>query len=240
MSFLVKAFQNKSEAGLLHVYKEGGARFPAFLDDYAFLIQALIHLQEITSDTGHLDKAKELTEYVLKYFIDEESGYFFFTPEGQDDIIIRKKEVYDGAVPSGNSVLAFNLNYLGIIYDEANWKQHSVKMLSGLQQAIVRYPGSFGVWAAEVLNFIKGYNELAIIGKDYQTGRDLLLSRYSPNIVIQAAAESNRNFPLLKEKTTEYDQTMFYLCKQYVCLAPTSNPLVIQDLLSEMTYYTIK
>ncbi|MBK8087348.1 MAG: thioredoxin domain-containing protein [Chitinophagaceae bacterium] len=240
MSFLVKAFQNKSEAGLLHVYKEGEAKFPGFLDDYAFLIQALIHLQEITSDTGYLEKAKELTEYVLKYFIDEESGYFFFTPEGQEDIIIRKKEVYDGAVPSGNSVLAFNLNYLGIIYDEANWKQQAIKMLSGLQQAIVRYPGSFGVWAAEVQNFIKGNNELAIIGKDYQTGRDLLLSHYSPNLVIQAAAESNRNFPLLKEKTTEYDETMFYLCRQYVCLTPTPNPLIIQDLLSEMTYYTIK
>ncbi len=240
ISFLLDVFQNKRGEGLLHVYKEKEARFPAFLDDYAFLTQALIHLQEITSDTGYLDKAKELTEYVQKYFIDSESGYFFFTPEGQEDIIIRKKEVYDGAVPSGNSVTAFNLNYLGIIYDQANWKQQAVKMLSGLQQAIVRYPSSFGVWAAEVLNFIKGYNELAIIGKGYQTGRDLLLSHYSPNLVIQAAAESNRNFPLLKEKTTEYDQTMFYLCRQYVCLTPTANPLVIQDLLSEMAYHTIK
>ena len=240
MSFLLKAFQNKTDEGLLHVYKEKEARFPAFLDDYAFLTQALIHLQEITSDTEYLDKAKELTEYVLKYFIDAESGYFFFTPEGQEDIIIRKKEVYDGAVSSGNSVMAFNLNNLGIIYDQASWKQQSIKMLSGLQQAIVRYPGSFGVWAAEVQNFIRGHNELAIIGNDYQNRRDQLLSRYSPNLVIQAAAESNRNFPLLKEKTTEYGETMYYLCRQYVCLTPTSNPLIIQDLLSEMTYYTIK
>jgi uncharacterized protein len=61
-----------------------------------------------------------------------------------------------------------------------------------------------------------------------------------PNIIMQAAAESNRNFPLLKEKTTENGQTVFYLCRQYVCLAPTSNPLIIQQLLGEMTYYTIK
>ncbi len=240
MFFLINSFQNKAEAGLLHVYKNGEARFPAFLDDYAFMIQALIHLQEITSDTAYLDQAKELTEFVLKYFVDGESGYFFYTPIGQEDIIIRKKETYDGAVPSGNSVMATNLNYLGIIYDNPGWKQQSVKMLSGLQQAIIRYPGSFGVWAAEMLNFIKGYNELAIVGKDYSNGRDQIMSLYSPNLAIQSAAESNRNFPLLKEKTTEYDQTMYYLCRQYVCLKPTSNPLIIQDLLSEMTYYTIK
>ena len=205
-----------------------------------FLIQALIHLQQITSDTGYLDKAGELTGQVLNYFAEKETGYFYFTPDGQKDIIVRKKEVYDGAVPSGNSVMAFNLNYLGIIYDQENWKQQSVKMLSGLQKAIVRYPGSFGVWAGEVLNFIRGYNELVIIGIDYQIRRDQLLSGYLPNLVIQAAAEGNRNFPLLKEKTTEYGETVFYLCRQYVCLTPTSNPLIIQDILGETTHYTIK
>ena len=234
MRFLLKAFQ--TESGLSHVYKAGESKFPAFLDDYAFLIQALIHLQEITSDTGYLDKAKELTGYVMDHFSEGETGYFFFTPQGQKDIIVRKKEVYDGAVPSGNSVMAFNLNYLGIVYDQLKWKQQSIKMLVGLQQAVVSYPGSFGVWASVLFNLVKGYNELAIVGKDFEKNRDLLLSRYLPNIVIQAAAESNRNFPLLKEKTTEIDQSMFYLCRQYVCLAPTANPLIIQELLSEMAY----
>lgn len=240
MSFLLQAFQHKTEPGLLHVYKAGEAKHPAFLDDYAFLIQALIHLQEITSNEEYLMKAKELTELVLNQFVDEGSGYFYFTPAGQNDIIVRKKEVYDGAVPSGNAVMAFNLNYLGVIYDQRNWKQQSVNMLAGLQQAITRYPGSFGVWAFVALNFIKGFNELAIVGRDFEKNRDLLLVKYMPNIIMQAAAESNRNFPLLKEKTTENGQTVFYLCRQYVCLAPTSNPLIIQQLLGEMTYYTIK
>ena len=110
----------------------------------------------------------------------------------------------------------------------------------GLQETTVRYPGSFAVWASLFLNLIKGYNELVIMGNQFESNRDLLLAQYVPNLVMQAAAESNRNFPLLREKTTENGKTMFYLCKQYECLAPTANPLIIQQLLSEMAYDTIK
>lgn len=232
MAFLLQVF-TKNDEGLAHVYKEGKARFPAFLDDFAYLIQALIHLQEITSGTDYLKTAKKLTEKVMEGFSEEDTGYFYFTPAGQKDIIVRKREVYDGAVPSGNSVMASNLNYLGIVYDQKEWKERCVNMVAGLQQAIIRYPGSFGVWASVLLNLVKGYNELAIIGGDFKRNRDWLLSHYNPNLIVQAAAESNRNFPLLKEKTTEKNNSLFYLCRQYICLPPTNNHLIIQQLLNE-------
>ncbi|MBY0476864.1 MAG: thioredoxin domain-containing protein [Chitinophagaceae bacterium] len=239
MNFLLQKFSH-THGSMAHVYKEGVTRYPGFLDDYAYTIQALIALQEITSDTAWLEKAKQLSEYVLLHFSEEETGYFFFTPAGQQDIIVRKKEVYDGAVPSGNAVMAFNLNYLSIVFDAKSWKEQSIKMIAGMQEAIVRYPGSFGIWASLLLNFIKGYNELAIVGNGFAEARDLTVAAYIPNLVLQAAAESNRNFPLLKEKTTKNGQTTYFLCKEYVCLAPTVNPLIIQQLLSEMTYDTIK
>lgn len=231
MNFILRVFKKDNEDGLLHVYKEGETKFPAFLDDYAFLIQALIHLQEITSHTVYLEKAKELTEYVVAHFSEEGSGYFYFTPYGQTDIIVRKKEVYDGAVPSGNSVMTINLNYLGIIYNNNLWQQQSIQMLTGFQQAIVRYPGSFAVWASFLLNSVNGFMEVAVLGENYEKQRDLLLSWFIPNIVIQSASESDRNFPLLKEKSTGNQKTLFYLCRKYACQSPTDNPLKIRQLL---------
>jgi uncharacterized protein len=170
MRLLLEVFH--SYDGLMHVYKEGVAKYPAFLDDYAFLIQALIHLQEITANTSYLEKAKELVAYVTNHFSEEETGYFYFTKANQADIVVRKKEVYDGAVPSGNGVMAVNLHYLGVIYDRPEWREQSARMLLGLQDAVLRYPASFGVWAGLFLNQIVGFQELAIVGNDYKSKKE--------------------------------------------------------------------
>ncbi|MBC7850313.1 MAG: thioredoxin domain-containing protein, partial [Chitinophagaceae bacterium] len=99
MEFLLNQFR----AGHMfcHTYKNGEARQPAFLDDYAYLIQSLILLQEVSSDAGYLQTARELTELVIREFGEEETGFFFYTHANQQDVILRKKEIYDGAVPSG-------------------------------------------------------------------------------------------------------------------------------------------
>ena len=230
MNFLLQAF--RKENGMWHVYKEGVTKFPAFLDDYAFLIRALLQLQEITSNQDYLQTAKELTEYVIERFSESETGYFYFTEEGQTDIVVRKKEVYDGAVPSGNSVMADNLVQLGILFDLPEWKERSTKMLLGLQDAVVRYPGSLGVWASLLLKKSKGINELAIVGKDYEAMRDEILSLFRPLVILQSSAESNRTFPLLSNRETPHDRTIFYLCKEYACLQPTAEMQQIRALLS--------
>jgi len=80
------------------------AKYPAFLDDYAYLIRALIDLQEISADHAWLQKAKAIVEYAIGHFSEEDTGFFFYTAAGQKDVILRKKEVYDGALPSGNSI----------------------------------------------------------------------------------------------------------------------------------------
>ena len=77
----------------------------------------MIHLQEITSDTSYLEKVKTLVKWCFDHFSDDETGYFYFTNDQQDDVIVRKKELYDGAVPSGNSLMAWNLYYCGMVFD---------------------------------------------------------------------------------------------------------------------------
>jgi uncharacterized protein YyaL (SSP411 family) len=218
MEFIMDRFTRNGEE-FFHTYKKEVARYPAFLDDYAYLIQALIHLQEITGNADYLYKAKSLTQWVIDQFSEEGTGYFFYTHKGQQDVIVRKKEVYDGAIPSGNAIMAFNLQYLGVVFDMSGWKERAVKMCAGLQQAVHRYPGSFGVWATMILSIAGGVAEIAIIGKDVELVRRELLQHFIPFRVLQTAAQANNELPLLASKPPSPD-TQIYLCKNYQCSAP--------------------
>jgi uncharacterized protein YyaL (SSP411 family) len=103
IGFIKRSFKNHSKGEWHHSYKSGAARHPAFLDDLAFLIQAMILLQEITGEANYLKDATEIADYVIAHFSDEEGPYFYFTNNEQKDVIVRKKEIYDGATPSENA-----------------------------------------------------------------------------------------------------------------------------------------
>jgi uncharacterized protein YyaL (SSP411 family) len=220
MQFLLTAFSSTQSSTLCHSYKDGVAKHNAFLDDYAFLIQALLTLQEITSDTGFLIQAKELTQTVLDLFAEDDTGFLFYTPAGEKDIIVRKKEVYDGATPSGNSVMAANLYYLGIVFNKPEWQQQSVRMTGSLQQAITRYPVSFGVWGMHLYSLLEGVNEIAIVGEGFEAGRDAVNQKYLPAKIIQASLKAHDEFPVLAGKTPSEKTPNFFLCKNYSCLNP--------------------
>jgi uncharacterized protein len=220
MDFIWKRF-TRDGLNFFHTYKKEVARYPAFLDDYAYLIQALIHLQEISGIADYLYKAKSLTEWVIEQFSEEDTGYFFYTHKGQQDVIVRKKEVYDGAVPSGNAIMAFNLQYIGVVFDITGWRERAIKMCAGLQQAVHRYPGSFGVWATIILSIIGGIAEIAIIGKDAEIVRRELLGHFIPFRVMQSAQQADNDLPLLAGKPSSSD-TQIYLCKNYQCSTPVN------------------
>ncbi|HNK27389.1 MAG TPA: thioredoxin domain-containing protein [Ferruginibacter sp.] len=218
--FLIQKFRkNEAAGGFYHTCKKDIAKFPAFLDDYAFLIQASIHMQEVSSDTRFLIWAKELTDHVLTYFADKSTGYFFFTSNDQTDVILRKKEVYDGAMPSANSIMAENLQYLSVVFDKPDWLDLSVKALNGISKAVVEYPTSFSNWCILIMNQLYGYNELVITGFGYKEARQKLLKKYIPARILQTADKENDLFPLLRGKMYG-GETWYYLCKNYVCNLP--------------------
>ncbi len=219
MQFLLASFKGKMENEFHHTWKNDIAKFPAFLDDYAFLIQALLHLQEITTDTKWLTKAKSITEFVIENFSERETGFFFYTLSGQTDVIVRKKEVYDGAVPSGNSVMAYNLHHLSILFDMKSWQNRSRAMISSLGNAITRYPTSFGNWACLLQEMIVGTNEIALVGQDFSTIHTSLLHEYIPHRVFMASKTADSTFPLLAKKRVT-NPSSIYLCRNYTCLNP--------------------
>ncbi|WEK36449.1 MAG: thioredoxin domain-containing protein [Candidatus Pseudobacter hemicellulosilyticus] len=230
MDFLLAKFRS-AEGDFHHTYKAGEARYPAFLDDYAALIEALIHLQEITANTAYLELARELTRLVEDRFSEPETGFFFFTPTGQPDIIVRKKEVYDGAVPSGNAQMAYNLYYLGLVFDAPAWRERALRMCKAMEQVAGRYPTSFGVWAALIQGFSRGIPEIAIVGGNFARILRDFLTQFLPLRILQAAARENDGFPLLAGKPYT-DAAQLFLCREYACQKPVNEVVALMKMLS--------
>lgn len=232
MKFMLNKFMGKDER-FYHTYKNGEAKYPAFLDDYAELIHALIHLQEITSDNSYLEKVKTLLKYCEDHFSEEETGYFYFTNVQQRDVIVRKKELYDGAVPSGNSLMAWNLGYSGIVFDKPEWRERALKMCGGLKEMVVKYPGSFGVWAMMIQSLTKGIPEIAVTGGGLDAILKQILRIFIPLRVLQSSPLEAKGFPLLDGKT--YTSTpMIYLCKDYSCQSPVNEAIALQQMIERM------
>jgi uncharacterized protein YyaL (SSP411 family) len=199
----------------------GQAKFPGFLDDYACLIAALLQLQEITGDTSYLVEAKEITEFVIEHFSEEGTGYFYFTHREQRDLIVRKKETYDGATPSGNSMMAFNLAYMSIIYNVPAWGERARLMASGIGRLVTGYPGSFGIWATLYQALAYVIPEVVITGRRLEGVRKDFLREMIPYRVFQSATQENTHFPLLSSKPAG-DFPLIFLCKNYTCQLPVN------------------
>lgn len=221
MQFLETNFRNVNDSeAWFHTYKNRVAKIPAFLDDYAYLIQAMIHLQEITGNQTYLMNAKTTTLFVIENF-SENDVFFYYTHQHQTDVILRKKEVYDGATPSGNGVMALNLQYLGIIFNKVTWVERAEKMVVTLSNAITKYPSSFGVWAGFVQQKVNEIKEIVLTGEEIMQSLPLVLNKYVPNKVIQTSAHKN-NLPLIENKFIKGENT-FYLCKNYSCSQPLTD-----------------
>jgi hypothetical protein len=232
MEFLLKKFSVGDSKEFSHTWKNDIAKYPAFLDDYAFFIQACIHLHEITADTNWLRQAEQTTQFVIENFSEPETGYFYFTKIGQPDVIIRKKEVYDGAVPSGNSVMAYNLYQLAIFFDKREWKDRSMNMTSSLGHAISRYPASFAIWASLLLEMASGTFEIAIMGNNFRKLQLDLYNHYLPHRIMMASDTENDEFPLLAQKISP-ENPVIYLCKDFACQQPVESIARFMSLINK-------
>lgn len=217
MQFLEEKLINSDSQFWQHTYKNGVAKIPAFLDDYAYLIQAYIQLQEITGDSQYLLKAKSLTELVIAHFSEQTTGFFYYTPDFQKDIIIRKKEVYDGATPSGNAIMATNLYYLSVVFDDSEWQKTTLNLLTSLENAILKHPTSFACWANLLQSIVEGYKEIVVTGQHALLNLNPINKEYIPNKIVQASKTNLSIFPLLAGKEFEKEAVLFYLCENYTC-----------------------
>ncbi len=219
LHFLLKKFQQADGISLYHTYKEGKTQYDAFLDDYANLIEAIFHVYNINFDLDLLEKARQLTDFVIQHFQDAESGLFFFTSENQKDILMRRKELYDNATPSGNSTMIHNLLKGAILFNRPDYKEMAVKMLKTMRDAVERYPSSFAHWASAIIPLAYPMPEIAIVGPNALALAKQLNRLYLPNKVIMAATEAQEQYPLLAGRNAR-GETNIYICRDYACQLP--------------------
>jgi len=219
MEFLEKNMLS-AEGIWMHSWKNNRAKIPAFLDDYGAVIQAYIGLQEATGNLDYLKKAMQYTEYVMQHF-SSLSTLFFYTAKEQEDIVLRKKDIYDGATPSGNSLMARNLYYLSVIADKPEWAEKAKGMLLSVGGGMVHYPISFGNWDLLLQQMVHTYKEIAIVGDNYKTLLKQTNSLYFPDALLMAS-EKDGVFPLLQNRH-KANKTLIYLCKNYSCQQPVES-----------------
>lgn len=216
-----------------HTYKNGKANYPAFLDDYAFLIDALINVYGINQNEHLLIEADKLTEYVLENFYDEKDGMFFYTSEKQKDVLMRKKDFYDNAIPSGISMMAKNLQRLAIIFDKPLYTEKSVRMMQNILPTIEKYSASFSQWANVLVNYVYPIKEIAVAGDDYKNVMAKINGFFIPNKVMMGFdGNGNSIYPLLKDKKPK-EQTLIYVCENYACKKPVASVEEAKKLLFE-------
>jgi uncharacterized protein YyaL (SSP411 family) len=217
MAHLFEHFKNLEGEGWFHTYKNGVAKTPAFLDDYAYLIEALIQLQTVSGDLHWLEKAGAITSYVNDHFIESSTGFYFYTHDTQTDVILRKKEVYDGATPSGNAVMAGNLMHLGVVYGNDQYLSLGKQTCLSLLPAITKHPGSFGVWASVLLNQLVGYRELTLLGPGVLPYLEAALPLFRPNLILNISENRLTSILAISQKIIDNQQVTFQLCQNYTC-----------------------
>jgi uncharacterized protein YyaL (SSP411 family) len=204
------------DGGLYRNYKNEKASIPGFLDDYAFMIEALIALYEVDFNEEWLEEAKSLTNYVLANFEDEENDMFFYTAGNGEKLIARKHEVMDNVIPASNSVMAQNLQKLGLFYDDENYREKASVMLKSVLPRIKAYGSAYSNWCIQLLNEVYGINEIALVGFDVQGVKNELNNFYIPNKIILGGMKSK--LPLLKDKQSS--ETKIYVCRNKTCQLP--------------------
>lgn len=222
MAFLLQHFYDAQTDQYLHTHKAGISRYPAFLDDIAYLIQSLLYLYEPTGNLAYLESARSLMGYAMDQFSDEEQVFFYYTPAFQDDILVRKIDIYDGAIPSGNAIMAWNLYRLGLLLDLKDWIKRAAQMLESVAKSAVDYPTSYGIWSNLLLELTQGTHEILVLGDNALSKGKLLLSQYIPNKVFMASASAAPNYPLMEGRQGGGEAQIF-ICRNYACSLPLTS-----------------
>jgi uncharacterized protein YyaL (SSP411 family) len=210
-----------AENSLFRNYKNGKATIFGFLDDYAFLIRALIHFYQVSFDEKYLQKANDLATYTQKHFYNSKTGMFFYTDNQHSNLIARKMEVTDNVIPSSNSEMAKNLFLLSVYFENKNFHEQSLQMVKNILKDAKKTLQYYSNWAQAILLHTHTQNEVAIVGKKWKQKLSALQKMYLP-ANIYSGGENEGSLTLLEDKLKK-GKTMIYVCKNKACDLPVEN-----------------
>jgi uncharacterized protein len=222
-----------ADGGLLHRYRLGDAAIQGNLDDYAFLVWGLLELYQTGFDVSFLKHAIDLNDYMLQHFRDEQGGGFFFTSDIGEKLLVRTKEIYDGAVPSGNSVAYLNLLRLAKITGNRDLEQRAEQLERVFSQQVSQIASAHTLFLAGLDFRIGPTYEVVIAGRP-ETGdtAEMLVAIqkvFAPNKILmfrpegEEVPEISQLAPFTEMQKSIEGKATAYICKNYVCNVPTTN-----------------
>ncbi len=216
-----------SDGRLLRTWKEGRARIDAYLEDHAFLLEALITLYESTFEPRWYREAVTLADTMIERFEDPERGGFFTTGSADAELPVRRKDLEDSPIPSGNSAAALGLLRLSLLSGEGKYERYALGALRLLFPLAVRHPLAFGHLLRAADFYVSPVREVAIVGAS-GAGADELLrvvrNGFRPHLVLAAAAQEDGDVPLLAGRSPVEGHAAAYVCEHFVCGAPVTGP----------------
>ncbi len=227
---------------LLHRYRNGDAKIKGNLDDYSFLVMGLIELYETTFNPLYLQKAIEYTDVMQSHFWDSKNGGYYFSPNDGEKLLIRTKEIYDAAIPSGNSVAFMNLVKLGRITADTKYEKLGSKLVDSFSSNIKQSPTGVSFFLSGLQFEFEESFEIVIAGEksddNYNQMLQSIYSKYIPNKVVLFIDKANKKSitelaPFVQNYSGVPGQTTVYVCKNYVCSLPVKDSKNLDLLLNK-------
>ncbi|MDI3481348.1 MAG: uncharacterized protein PWQ97_1003 [Tepidanaerobacteraceae bacterium] len=220
----------REDGRLLARYREGEAAIPAYLDDYAFLVWALLELYETTFDASYLKKALETNRQMLDLFWDEKSSGLFFYGKDVEELLIRPKEIYDGAIPAGNSAAAYNMLKLARITGDNSLEEHARRIFNAFAGTVIPYPSAHAHLMVALQFALGASREIVIAGvpdaDDTLKMIQKIRSHYLPDTVVllHPAGDAGENIrkllPFIKDMKPLEGRATAYVCENFACRPP--------------------
>ena len=228
------------DGDLYHAYIDGEVSVKGGLDDHSFLIWGLLNLYQTTFKVEYLKRAIDLTDVMLKKFWDEENGGFFISRKDHDELPFNKKEVYDGAYPSGNSIALMDLVLLEKITGEEKYEETIEKMIKAFSGKVSNNPGQFTMFLSGLQSWWSKGKEIVLVGKESEIEGfiDILREIFLSNSVVIVKDEDNREelediikFTSSMEKID--GEATAYICENFTCKEPITEIAKFKEILEK-------
>src|SRR5262245_1310371 len=228
-----------ADGRLLRTWKNGEARFNAYLEDHAFLVEALLRLYEATLEVRWFDAARETADSMIERFADDERGGFFTTSNDHEDLIARRKDVGDHPIPAGNSSAAYGLLRLAAFTGDRAYEERAVGTMRLFAQAAAQHPDAFGHLLQAIDFHLSPVREVALVvprNGPASEGRlselaAVVRSAHRPHVVLAGGPEGSERPELLRERPAVGGEPAAYVCEHFACQAPVTEPSDLAALL---------
>jgi uncharacterized protein YyaL (SSP411 family) len=227
-AFVLDAMRG-DDGRLLRTYKDGQAKLNGYLEDHAFMVEALLSLYEATFEPRWFAAARELADFTIAHFADDQNGGFFETADYHERLVARRKDLEDNPIPAGNASAAYGLLRLAALTGEYAYEQRAVGVFRLLHQVAFRHPHAFA-HLLQALDFhFASVKEVALVGPDLHELERTVRARFRPHLVL-AGGEPD-GVPLLADRDPVDGRAAAYVCERFACKRPVTEPAELEALL---------